>query len=510
MKRRNTEKPTPERLQNLKKEFLAFNEQAYRVCYVVGARTVRLWHAFVRFTRILWRPVAHLGYRAIDFLLLKTFRRIRREWEFLKEDFAKAGNRVGDSRIERLRWVLALPLLAVRRHRGVFRTVVNAAAPALSLIALLCTLLYWQHANFSLELVYGGKSVGYIDAQETYASAASMVESLVIDEYDVFDVERAPQLTLTLNAKAPSLSEIAVRDAILVLEEKSLKESAGLYVDGKFCGALDRATLESILEKTLEEAVDPEADRIDYFQKIETREALYPVKDIKSAVWMTNFVKALPIQSVRYETTEETLPYSTVTEEDPKKYVGYEYTKVKGQDGRHLVTEEIVTVGGVEQYRMVVSSSIIEPPVNRVVVVGTKKYTGSTKPGDSAGKFVWPLPYTKVITTRFEERWGDFHGAIDISNGSVNGKPIIASDGGTVVEAKWHNSYGNYVLIDHGNGFKTRYAHCSKLLVKEGQQVAQGQQIANVGNTGYSFGAHLHFEIIRNGQLVDPLDYVQY
>ena len=115
-----------------------------------------------------------------------------------------------------------------------------------------------------------------------------------------------------------------------------------------------------------------------------------------------------------------------------------------------------------------------------------------------------------MITTRFEERWGDFHGAIDISNGSVNGKPIIASDGGTVVEARWHNSYGNYVLIDHGNGFKTRYAHCSKLLVKEGQQVAQGQHIANVGNTGYSFGAHLHFEVIRNGQLVDPLDYVQY
>lgn len=85
--------------------------------------------------------------------------------------------------------------------------------------------------------------------------------------------------------------------------------------------------------------------------------------------------------------------------------------------------------------------------------------------------------------------------------------PFIASDGGKVVEAAAY-SYGYYVLIDHGNGFKTRYAHCSKLNVKVGQRVAQGEYIADVGNTGNSYGAHLHFEIIKNGKLVNPLNYV--
>lgn len=510
MKRRDPKQPTPSWSSELKTKWAAFNEQAYRTCYVVGVRTVRLLHAFVRFTRIFWRPIAHLLYRAVDFLLLKTLRRIRREWGLIKQDFAKASEKVAGEKAGRIRRVLELPLLAVRRHRGAFRTMVNVAAPALSLIALIGTLLYWQNANFSLELVYGGKSIGYIDAQETYANGAAMVEELVIDEHDTFTVERAPKLMLALNANVPLLNETAVRDAILGLESKSLKQSAGLYVDGQFCGAIDRTMLDAMLDEVLAAHIDPDADRVDFFQKIELVDGLYPITDIKSAVWMQSFVNTLPIQSVRYETTEDTLPYSTVTEEDPKKYVGYETVKVRGQDGKHLVTEEIVTVNGTEKYRTVVSTEILEAPVNRVVVVGTKKYTGSNKPGDSAGNFIWPLPYTKVITTRFEERWGDFHGAIDISNGSVNGKPIIASDGGTVVEAKWHKSYGNYVLIDHGNGFKTRYAHCSKLVVKEGQQVSQGQHIANVGNTGYSFGAHLHFEIIKNGQLVDPLLYVKY
>lgn len=512
MKRRDSKKPTPNRLSELKRKCAEFDDRAYRVCYIVGTRTVRLWRSFVRFTRVFWRPIAHLLYRAIDFLLLKTLRRVREEWARIKEDFAKASEQVSGDKAGRVRRILALPFLAVRRHRGAFRTMINAAAPALALIALICTVLYWQRADFSLELVYGGKSVGYIDAQEIYTNAAAMVENMVIDEYDVFSVERAPKLTLTLNAKTPLLSETAVRDVILGMESQSLKRAAGLYVDGQFCGAVSRKTLDALLNETLEAQADPNAavEHVSFFQKIEITEGLYPTSDIRSDGWMRDYVAKLPIQRVHYETVEDTLPYSTITEEDPKKYVGYEVVKVKGQDGKHRVTEEVVTVDGVEQYRTVVLTEVIEAPINRVVVVGTKKYTGSSKPGDSAGNFVWPLPYTKVITTRFEERWGDFHGAIDISNGSVNGKPIIASDGGVVLEAKWHNSYGNYVLIDHGNGFKTRYAHCSKLLVKEGQQVSQGQHIANVGNTGYSYGAHLHFEIIRNGQLVDPLLYVKY
>lgn len=88
------------------------------------------------------------------------------------------------------------------------------------------------------------------------------------------------------------------------------------------------------------------------------------------------------------------------------------------------------------------------------------------------------------------------------------GTPIKASDGGTVVTAGWYYGYGLTVIINHGGGVKTLYGHCSSLNVSVGDKVFQGQNIAAVGNTGNSYGAHCHFEIIINGTHVDPSLYV--
>ncbi len=121
--------------------------------------------------------------------------------------------------------------------------------------------------------------------------------------------------------------------------------------------------------------------------------------------------------------------------------------------------------------------------------------------GDATGNFVWPT------TGRLTQGVWAGHVAIDL--GTPTGTPIYASDGGTVVEAGWSNvGYGNYVLIDHGNGFRTRYAHMSKILATRGQTVDQGQQIGLVGSTGNSTGPHLHFEVYLNGVLQSPLKYL--
>lgn len=99
------------------------------------------------------------------------------------------------------------------------------------------------------------------------------------------------------------------------------------------------------------------------------------------------------------------------------------------------------------------------------------------------------------------------HYGIDIA--SKTGTPIYAADGGKVVYAGYKGNYGYLVEIDHGNGFKTRYAHCSKILVKVGDKVYKGQHIANVGNTGRSTGPHLHFEVLKNGKNQNPANYVR-
>lgn len=89
----------------------------------------------------------------------------------------------------------------------------------------------------------------------------------------------------------------------------------------------------------------------------------------------------------------------------------------------------------------------------------------------------------------------------------------MAADGGRVVEANstssWGQGYGYYVVIDHGGGYRTRYAHCGKITVKVGQKVAQGQLIGYVGNTGNSQGYHLHFEVLVNGSSTNPVPYLK-
>ncbi len=120
--------------------------------------------------------------------------------------------------------------------------------------------------------------------------------------------------------------------------------------------------------------------------------------------------------------------------------------------------------------------------------------------------YVWPTQGT--FTSGYGWRWGRMHRGIDIA-GPV-GTPIIAAAPGVVVRSGWNSGgYGNLVDIRHADGSMTRYAHNSRLLVREGQQVSQGQQIAEMGSTGYSTGPHLHFEVhLPNSGTVNPLAYL--
>lgn len=98
------------------------------------------------------------------------------------------------------------------------------------------------------------------------------------------------------------------------------------------------------------------------------------------------------------------------------------------------------------------------------------------------------------------------HKGIDI--GASSGSPIVAAAAGTVTVSTYSESAGNYVTIDHGNGFHTVYMHASARYVKVGQKVSAGQQIAAVGSTGYSTGPHLHFGVMKNGVYVNPMNYL--
>jgi murein DD-endopeptidase MepM/ murein hydrolase activator NlpD len=127
----------------------------------------------------------------------------------------------------------------------------------------------------------------------------------------------------------------------------------------------------------------------------------------------------------------------------------------------------------------------------------------STGPVSDAG-LIWPVG--GPVTSGFGMRWGRMHEGIDIA--AASGAPIVAAAAGSVIYASWMSGYGNLVVVDHGGGLATAYAHCSAILVAVGQGVAQGETIALVGSTGHSTGPHLHFEVRVNGVAVDPLLYL--
>ena len=131
--------------------------------------------------------------------------------------------------------------------------------------------------------------------------------------------------------------------------------------------------------------------------------------------------------------------------------------------------------------------------------------TGSTGNGQpSAAGLVWPCD--GVVVSGFGMRWGRMHEGLDIGCG--NGTPNRAAAAGTVIYSGWLGGYGYLVVVDHGNGLSTAYAHASTLVVSVGQSVAQGETVSLIGSTGNSTGPHLHFEVRLNGSAVDPLLYV--
>lgn len=134
----------------------------------------------------------------------------------------------------------------------------------------------------------------------------------------------------------------------------------------------------------------------------------------------------------------------------------------------------------------------------------TSKYTG--------GSMNWPLPGFYGISSYYGNRLHPvlkvykMHTGVDIAGAGCNGKNVVAAADGKVITAGWISGYGYTVMIDHGGGVVTLYAHSQKLLVKVGDQVKRGQKIMLVGSTGYATGPHLHFEVRINGKYVNPLD----
>ena len=202
----------------------------------------------------------------------------------------------------------------------------------------------------------------------------------------------------------------------------------------------------------------------------------------------------IKVKVVRRDTETVAIPFDTQNTESDQYDFGKVVTLQEGADGSEEITYETTMIDGAVTDRQAVAYNVLQSPTPKITVTGTKLKNGMIAKVGS-GSFIWPVPNYKYVS-----RWmGNGHRGADIC--AAYGTPILASDSGTIIAAGWHYSYGNYVEIDHGNGYKTLYGHMSSIAVSQGQAVTQGQVIGYVGSTGNSTGNHCHFEMSYNGAL---------
>ena len=317
-------------------------------------------------------------------------------------------------------------------------------------------------------------------------------------------------------------SEAYVSIAKALINDDIQTGCCGLYIDGELIGATNEvAALKDALEKVL---VDYRADYDDkttteFANDVVVKSGDFTDSQIMSAEDIMNAADgkfSIALSTDILYTRE--IKYEEKTEYDDSEPSSYEEVKTEGQNGEEKVTVRTTFTDGVQTDAVETDVEVLKKAVDKVVVRGSKdgiyssnesSSSSSADSSSSSGNFSWPLPYTHNITSLYEWRWGRMHWGIDISDGGVYGQPISASDSGTVIHSgDLGDGYGNYVIIDHGNGYQTLYGHCSSLAVSSGQYVSKGETIGYVGSTGNSTGPHLHFEIIYNSNKLDPLQFV--
>ena len=217
--------------------------------------------------------------------------------------------------------------------------------------------------------------------------------------------------------------------------------------------------------------------------------------------------ETLEVRITKIETWQEEIPYTTETTKSNEYNVGTKKTVQEGEKGiRSITAQRVYDTNGNQLSQQILSTEVLKEPVTEKIVEGTKKVvsaSSSTKYITGSGQFIWPVP-----GYRYCSRWyGSGHKGVDIC--AAAGTPIYASAGGTVTKAGYNKAgagtgYGYSIIINHGNGYTTVYAHCLSLVVHAGQTVKQGQLIGYVGSTGRSSGNHCHFEIRRNGSYIQP------
>ncbi len=386
--------------------------------------------------------------------------------------------------------------------------------------AVLGTSVFFAYSNSNkvkaIAIIVNGETIGYASSENSAELAGKYVKNALGDENTPV-IENKVKRTDAYNVRtADALSQIIINkyaeDLIPVNE---------VYVDGEFLCAVKDI---DIIEKTITEMLDlskklyPNSS-VSFAETITVKQSYYTPdnKNICSSEQFKATLNAPQTLTIRHTECQESINYTdfeTVEIQTNNLFVGDKRVRRTGQNGTEYAIDLVTYIGDKKVLSEPLMSISLTEPVTQIVERGIRAESlsmGSYTVYQTTGTFCWPVVNLYTVTSPYGHRSLGYHRGIDISGANASGSLVVAGASGTVTEAGWSTGgYGNYVIIDHGNGVETLYAHMldNSLMVSAGDYVQKGQTVGRVGNTGYSFGAHLHFEVRLNGNRLDPAPYL--
>lgn len=433
----------------------------------------------------------------------------------------------------------------------------NRFALATSMLALTFMIIASTLYSVGIKITVDGQELGYMHSRDEYNEALRLVEERASEILErPYIVSSNVRFELGIVPREKLISKDALRSYFFSnIEEVSMLYA--LTVDGEVIGAsYNRETLQGMIDDMLYTS-DPnvtahfsqdvqisrkyvDASKLVSYDEIRekltskihstreytikygdtvdsiarangmTREDLIELNpSLKSGklragrkVTVGREVPFLSVEAVRRVEYTESIPFETKQVEDSSIYKGTTKVVTSGRVGTRKVVADVTYVDNKETTRSIISSEVTAQPVTKVVHVGTKERPKTM----ATGKLSRPVRGA-IISSNYGMRRGSMHKGVDFA--AKMGTRISAADGGTVTWAGWkRGGWGYLVVINHGNGIETYYAHNSKVTVRVGQKVAKGEQIAKMGSTGNSSGPHCHFEVHVNGRYVNPWKYI--
>ena len=366
--------------------------------------------------------------------------------------------------------------------------------------ALLSLALFFRFFTLG-EGVYSGKNrIAVMSSYSEYKKAEKSAAKLAAAAGEKFERENCFTVpVISLRKNVCKKSDAAQQ---LLLASDKFSETYTLISDDK---AVYNAKTKKEAEHVLEEYIKRLSlgGNAKLSSSVQIIKRIISAKDVMSkedCAYLLDHSGLVTVVSIADSSYEKNIPFGTETEADSNMYLGETVTLSEGSEGRAEVLRRTVYNNGIAEDVSVISEDVSVQPVARIIKVGTKQ-----KDVLKTGVF---MPLSGRLSSPFGPRWGRIHEGIDIA--VPEGTPVKAAECGKVSFVSENaGGYGKLVRIDHGYGVQTAYGHLSKITAAEGDTVAAGTEIALSGNTGDSTGPHLHFEIIKDGEQIDPAPYIK-